>query len=96
VARGIQSKVLEAMAMARPVVTTPAAGRSIRGKPGVDFDEAVDPRDFARTVLGLMGTEAGETMGLAGRERVVAEYNWERNLAAFDDLLSPVTAVVAT
>lgn len=88
VARGIQSKVLEAMAMARPVVTTPPAARSIRGMPGTDFDEAAEAGEFARKVLALMGTVEGDAMGRAARRRVVAEYNWERNLTAFDDLLT--------
>jgi sugar transferase (PEP-CTERM/EpsH1 system associated) len=87
VARGIQSKVLEAMAMARPVVTTPSAARSIHGTPGIDFDAAAEAGEFASKVLALMGSAAGETMGRAARERIVADYNWERNLANFGELL---------
>ena len=87
IARGIQSKVLEAMAMVRPVVTTPTAARSIRGVPGIDFEEAANADEYARKILALMGSEAGETMGRFARARVVADYNWDRNLAAFGELL---------
>lgn len=93
VARGIQSKVLEAMAMARPVVTTPTAARSIRGRLGTDFDAAVDAEAFAHKVLALMGTTAGNAMGQAARSRVTAEYNWERNLATYDRLLNVASPV---
>jgi len=87
VARGVQSKVLEAMSMGRPVVTTPAAARSVRGTLGRDLEAAGDAADFARHVLALMGSEAGEALGRAARARVIAEYNWDRNLAAFGRLL---------
>jgi sugar transferase (PEP-CTERM/EpsH1 system associated) len=91
VARGIQSKILEAMAMARPVVTTPAAARSIRGTIGTDFEAALEPTEFATKVLALAGTTAGQALGLAARRRVVAEYNWDRNLRAYDTLLNGAT-----
>lgn len=88
VARGIQSKVLEAMAMARPVVTTQAAARSIRGVPGSDFETAVEPGEFAQKIVALMGGELAHAMGQRARRQVVAEYNWERNLSVYDSLLA--------
>ena len=91
VARGIQSKILEAMAMAKPVVTTTAAARSIRGTVGVDLEAAMEPVEFARKVLALAGTSAGQALGRAARQRVVTEYNWDRNLAAYDALLDDAT-----
>jgi sugar transferase (PEP-CTERM/EpsH1 system associated) len=91
VARGIQSKILEAMAMAKPVVTTPAAARSIRGTVGADLEAALEPAEFAAKVLALAGTQAGQSLGRAARQRVVAEYNWDRNLSAYDILLNGET-----
>jgi sugar transferase (PEP-CTERM/EpsH1 system associated) len=88
VARGIQSKILEAMAMAKAVVTTPAAARSIRGTIGTDFEAALEPAEFATKALALAGTPAGQALGRAARQRVVAEYKWERNLADYDTLLA--------
>lgn len=92
VARGIQSKILEAMAMSRPVVTTPAAGRSIRGEPGVHFAEAAEPGEFADKLVGLIAPGAGKRMGELARDRVIAEYNWARNLSAYDLLLEEAVA----
>ena len=91
VARGIQSKILEAMAMAKPVVTTPAAARSIRGTVGTDFEAALEPAEFATKVMALAGTPLGQALGRAARQRVVAEYNWDRNLTAYDTLLDGAT-----
>lgn len=88
VARGIQSKVLEAMAMARPVVTTSTAGRSIRGIAGREFETASQAGEFAQKVLALMGPDIGSPMGERARQQVIAEYNWQRNLAAYDTLLA--------
>lgn len=87
VARGVQSKILEAMSMGRPVVTTATAARSIRGVPGRDLEAASDAETFARRAVALMGSPAGAELGRAARARVIAEYNWDRNLAVFGRLL---------
>lgn len=93
VARGVQSKVLEAMSMGRPVVTTAVAARSIRGTPGRDLDAASGADDFARRVIELMDSPAGAALGRAARSRVLAEYNWDRNLSALDPLLDGVSTL---
>ena len=87
VARGMQSKVLEAMAMARPVVISPAASTGVRGAIGHDFEVAESPAEFARKVLAVLEPGAESEMGRRARARIVADYSWERNLAQFDRLL---------
>ena len=57
--------------MARPVVTTPAAARSIRGTIGTDFEAALEPEEFAKKVMALAGTPLGQALGRAARQRVV-------------------------
>jgi len=88
IARGIQNKVLDAMAMGRPVVVSTAAARSLSGKIGVDFAVADDAADFAAKVLDLLATERGDAMGRAARDRVLADYDWTANLAAVARLLA--------
>jgi sugar transferase (PEP-CTERM/EpsH1 system associated) len=88
VARGIQNKVLEAMAMGRPVVATGAAVAALSAVPSVDVEVADGAAEFACKTLDLMGTEKGRKMGAAGRLRVLADYDWMTNLAPFDDLLA--------
>ena len=89
VARGIQNKILEAMAMARPVVASTAAASGVTATPGVDFETATDADEFSRKVLTVMRPETGDPIGARARERIVAGYSWHRNLSAFELLLEP-------
>lgn len=88
IARGVQNKVLEAMAMAKPVVATPEAAEGIEAEPGRDFVVAADPRTFAASVLALLGdAPRAEAMGRAARACVERHYRWDRNLAILDEVL---------
>ena len=88
-ARGIQNKVLEAMAMAKAVVVSTAAARGITAVPGVDIETAGGAEEFCRKVLAVMRPEVGDAMGQHARARIAADYCWARNLSAFDKLLEP-------
>lgn len=92
VARGVQSKVIEAMAMARPVVVSAIVAHGIAAKPMIEFDVANDSSEFARKVLALMNSAAGEDMGRQARRRVVNDYNWDAQLTRFATLLDAVPA----
>ena len=87
VARGIQNKVLEAMAMARPVVVSVAAAGALSGVAATDFDVADGAPEFIRKTISLMDGERGTSIGKAARERVLADYDWTKNLTPFDALL---------
>jgi sugar transferase (PEP-CTERM/EpsH1 system associated) len=88
IARGIQNKVLEAMAMARPVVATPQAREGIDAVPGRDLAVAQDAHDFAAACRALAADPtAAAALGNAARARVVACYAWEPKLRLLDDLL---------
>ena len=54
VARGIQNKVLEAMAMAKPVVATAACAGGLSARAGLEFDVAADAPGFASAVLAAL------------------------------------------
>jgi len=97
VARGIQNKAFEAMAMARPLVASSAVAQGIVAAPGVEFEIAADAREYAQKVLALMDVATGNAMGQRARRRIVADYNWDVKLGMFSDLLnSPPTAPRAT
>ena len=92
VARGIQNKVLEAMAMGRPTVVTSGVARVLSARPGIDFELADEPAAFADKLLSVMDPANGEAMGRRARECVDVDYAWATNLAGFDDLLgAPVS-----
>lgn len=87
IARGIQSKVLEGMAMGKTVVLTDKALEGIDAVPGRDLLVANDGPTFARHVA---DTIAGrwDSVGVAARERVLAIYSWEQHCARFLELVS--------
>lgn len=84
-ARGIQNKVLEAMAMARAVVASPAAAEGI--------DHAGTIRVAATAAMGevvirlLDDAEEARMLGHAARARVRARYAWEACLASLDAMM---------
>ena len=67
-ARGVQNKVLEAMAMAKPVVTTSAAIQGITAVDGNHLVVADKAADFTATINNLCNDmNRRETLALAGR-----------------------------
>lgn len=86
IARGIQNKVLEAMAMARPVVVSPQGLEGIDAVPGVEVLLADGADQFAQLTLAACAGKYPD-MGCAARERVSADFVWEHNLPRVCDLL---------
>lgn len=78
VARGVQNKVLEAMAMEKIVIATPQALEGISAVPDAEVIEADGAAEFIRHV-GLQLTSFRD-IGPAARRRILSDYNWERNL----------------
>jgi sugar transferase (PEP-CTERM/EpsH1 system associated) len=88
IARGIQNKVLEAMAMGKAVVATPEALTGLRAAPGTHALAASTPRGWAESVSHLMGDEASRrSLGAAGRRYVEEHHRWEDCLGPMAGLL---------
>lgn len=88
IARGIQNKVLEAMAMSKAVVASTAAAEGIHAVDGQHFMVAKDAADEARIVSDLMtDTKRRLALGKAAREHVIAHYGWDQQLAALDGII---------
>lgn len=86
IARGIQNKVLESMAMARPTVVTQDALAGIEATPGAELLLADDADGFAAACLQTLAPEAAR-LGPAARRRVLRDYIWAERLRGFDPLL---------
>ena len=83
IARGVQNKVLEAMAMARPVVASAQAAEGLRAEAGRDFILAQGEAEFALAVVARLQTPASSA---PARECILAHYDWARNLTTIDPL----------
>lgn len=89
IARGIQNKVLEAMAMGRPIVLTPPALEGIDAEPGRDVLLARDAEAFAeKTVQLLEDPRRAGALGAAARKQAETRYAWAQILCGLADLPS--------
>jgi sugar transferase (PEP-CTERM/EpsH1 system associated) len=89
VARGIQNKILEAMAMGRPVVAAGACGGALDATPGEHLLTAESVVDHVQAISALLTDSAlAARIGAAGRRRVAERYSWDSSLAVLDACLA--------
>jgi glycosyltransferase involved in cell wall biosynthesis len=88
IARGVQNKVLEAMAMVKPVVATRAATRALAVVSGVHVWIEDEPARFASAVIAAVTGEDRFHVARSARNYVERHHNWANNLATLDDLLA--------
>jgi polysaccharide biosynthesis protein PslH len=85
---GTRIKVLEALAMARPVVSTSVGVEGLPLVAGTHLEIADDPVRFAEAVVRLAGdADARRRLGQQGRELVEARYAWDTVLASLSDVI---------
>jgi sugar transferase (PEP-CTERM/EpsH1 system associated) len=88
IARGIQNKVLEAMAMGLPVVGTTSATQGVDGEAGRDYLVADSEDGQVEAVCDLLRHPAtARELGGRARAFVEAHYDWETCLAPLDEML---------
>jgi glycosyltransferase involved in cell wall biosynthesis len=76
---GTRIKILEAMALGTPVVSTSKGAEGLEVTPGVDITIADSPADFADAVLFLLANGALRAkLARNGRRLVVERYGWDR------------------
>lgn len=88
IARGVQNKVLEAMAMSRAVVATrvAVAGIDITGEDGLAIADNSD--EFSEETICLLQS-SGPSVFNDSRDWVCKRYDWEHNLQKLDEYLEP-------
>jgi sugar transferase (PEP-CTERM/EpsH1 system associated) len=92
IARGIQNKVLEAMAMGLPIVGTTCATQGVEAEDGRHLRVRDEPEAFAREVVDLLRTpERALELGRAARAFVEATYDWEVVFRPLDALVARCT-----
>ncbi|GJQ57866.1 MAG: hypothetical protein SCALA701_06670 [Candidatus Scalindua sp.] len=89
IARGLQNKVLEAMATGNAVVATTNARDGIIAHEKVDIVTADDEESFAQEVVTLLQDgQRRREMGMKAVENINKNYSWGLNLKKFDRLIN--------
>ena len=91
---GTQTKVLEALAMGTPVVTTTDGNHGVAAVTGEHLYVADTVSEFAERVVGLLRGEKWAEVSKNGRRFVVENFTWEKSATKIERILSEVVASV--
>jgi sugar transferase (PEP-CTERM/EpsH1 system associated) len=87
-ARGVQNKVLEALAMGKATVASPQACQGLGTTPGVQLLAASSSPEWVEVILRLVDDPAlRQQLGSAGRRYVEDYHRWDRCLEPLGSLL---------
>jgi polysaccharide biosynthesis protein PslH len=90
---GTRLKIFEALAMAKPVVSTIVGAEGLGIGPGRHYVSADDPAPFAAAVVSLLrDTERRRQLGAAGRRLVETCYSWPTIARVFEQQCEEVVA----
>ena len=88
VARGVQNKILEAMAMCKPVVASRSCAQALTANSD-DLVCAAGVSGFVREIVDLLQSpERSDRLGQSARRRVIESYSWTAHLGGIDRYLS--------
>jgi glycosyltransferase involved in cell wall biosynthesis len=89
VSGGTRLKIPEAMAMAKPVISTSIGAEGLPFRDGREILLAERPEDFARAVVELLNNASlRDLIGRAAREEVVRKHSWQVVVASFQKILA--------
>jgi len=88
IARGTQNKILEAMAMGVPVVSSRVAAGGVDALAGEHFLAASTPDEYAEAILGLLESpQERERLAEAGRARMLSAHSWPNSMLRLDAII---------
>ena len=87
---GVQTKILEALSLGTPVVTTSAGNSGIEGRSGCHFRIEDDPQQFANRVVELLQGIGWSKLSEEGRWLVEREFSWEGSNVQLERYLEAV------
>lgn len=89
IARGTQNKILEAMAMGVPVVTSSCAAGGVDAEDGAHLLVADTPQQIVAAILRVTGdAQERERLARAGRERMLSHHAWPRSMQRLDGIIA--------
>lgn len=88
IARGTQNKILEAMAMGVPVVTSTIAAGGVDAQSEKHFLVADTPEAYARQILRITSNPVErQRLAEAGRARMLSHHAWPRSMERLDGII---------
>jgi sugar transferase (PEP-CTERM/EpsH1 system associated) len=88
IARGTQNKILEAMALGVPVVTSRIAAGGVDATSPEHFLVAETPEQFAAAILRVTGDPAERRrLATAGRARMLSHHAWGQSMQRLDGII---------
>jgi hypothetical protein len=88
IARGTQNKILEAMAMGVPVVTSAIAAGGVDAQSEEHFLVADTPQDYARAILRIVDDpQERNRLASAGRQRMLTNHAWTGSMQRLDGII---------
>jgi sugar transferase (PEP-CTERM/EpsH1 system associated) len=85
---GLQNKILEAMAMEIPCITSPLAFQALKATEGEDIVVARTPEEYAQHILMLLGKpEKAAAIARHGHDFVQRNYSWEKETDKINALM---------
>lgn len=94
---GLQNKLLEAMAMGMPCVTSALANNAVGAAPNESILIGGEPAEYAQHILRLLNDPAERARIAGNGHRFVRDhFDWDRNAAALDALIGSVVPVAPT
>lgn len=89
VGTGLQNKLLEAMAMGIPVVTTPLANNALKAKAGEHILIAENAEEFAAHITNLLNDSSLKEKITTNAKAFVREnYSWEKSVSKLEQLFA--------
>ena len=87
IARGVQNKVLEAMACGRPVICSPEPLKGLKAEPGVHLLRADTAVEWIAALSGVFDNkQMQQALGAAAAHWVQQHYSWNSALAMLNEL----------
>ncbi len=88
IARGTQNKILEAMALGVPVVTSRVAAGGVDASDPEHFLAASTPAEYAAAIARVLDNpEERQRLALAGRARMLSHHAWDRSMERLDGII---------